>query len=76
MESIIQAISSGSVVGLFLKLFGVVIGFLYLFYALVIVRQVGLMKTVVTIHDGGVLKILAFLQVLLALAIVIFALFL
>lgn len=76
MESIIQAISSGSVVGLFLKLFGVVIGFLYLFYSIVIVRQVGLMKTVVTIQDGGVLKILAFLQVLLALAIVIFALFL
>lgn len=76
MQSFIDSISSGSIISLFLKLFGIVIGFLYLFFSLVIVRQTGLMKAVVAVHDAGVLKLLAYLQVILALCIVIFALFL
>jgi hypothetical protein len=76
MENVIHLISDGDIISLFIKLFGVVLGFLYLFYSLVIVRQVSVMRHEVAIQDGGLLLMVSYVQVFLALVVLIFALFL
>ena len=73
MEALIDFIN-GDLVGFFLKLFGIVLGFLYVFFSLIIVKQVRSMEKVVTIQDNGLLMMMAYLQVVLALLVVGFAL--
>lgn len=67
--------ADNNVIGIFLKLFGVVLGFLYLFFAWVLIKQIQSLEKTVDIDDDGLLILLARIQLVLALVIVLFALF-
>lgn len=74
---IFSAFSNPSqVIALFVKLFGIVLGFLYIFYSLIVVRQVMVMKKEVSFNDSGLILTIAYVQLFLAMVIAIFALFL
>lgn len=73
MEAIISFFQ-GDLLGFFLKLFGIVIGMLYVFFSIIIIKQVNTMKNVVTINDSGLLIMMAYVQLGLALLVVGFAL--
>ena len=60
--------------GIFLKLFGVVVTLLYLFFSIVIVRQVKVMRKLITFEDRGVLELGAYTQIVLAAILVVYAL--
>lgn len=71
----IDFINEADLFSLFLKLFGVVVGALYLFFSVVMVKQVETMKRTITIQDNGLLDIVAYVQVLLSFIALVFALF-
>lgn len=73
--NVIEFFNQEHIFGIFLKLFGVVIGFLYLFFSLIILRQIDVMRKTVTFEDGGKLELGAYVQIVLATVIVVFALF-
>jgi hypothetical protein len=52
--SVLEFFNTQHIFGIFLKLFGVIVGFLYLFFSLIILRQVGVMKKTVTFEDKDV----------------------
>ena len=60
----------------FIKAFAVVLSFIYLLYAIVITRQVGVMNRTLRTPLGGLLTFISFLQVIIALGLVIYAVFL
>ncbi len=64
----------GDLLSIFLKLFGIVLGFLYLFFAFIMVKQISAMKHAVTVKDNSLLTFLGYVQVALALLVVAFAL--
>ncbi len=67
--------TDNNVIALFLKLFGIVLGFLYLFFAWVLIMQIKSLEKTVDIDDDGLLILLARIQLVLAVVIVLFALF-
>ena len=67
--------SSANVIAIFLKLFGIVMGFLYMFFAWVLIKQIRSLEKTVDIDDDGLLVLLARIQLVLAIVIVLFALF-
>lgn len=75
MEVLIDLFSAENLVGTFIKLFGVVFGFLYLFFTIIMVQQVRSMKSVIKFEDGGTLVAVSIVQVILALLVVGYALF-
>lgn len=75
MELIIDFFTESDLLSIFLKLFGIVIGLLYLFFSIIMIKQVESMKRTVTIDDGGLLIFLSYLQVAFAALIVFAAIF-
>lgn len=67
--------TGANIVDLFIKLFGIVSAFLYLFYAWVLIRQIQSLERTIDIPDDGLLITLARVQLVLAIVIVLFALF-
>lgn len=64
-----------NVIHLFLKLFSIVFAFLYVFFAWVLIKQIQSLERTVDIKDDGLLVLLARIQLILALVIVLLALF-
>lgn len=60
---------------MFLKLFGIVMAFLYMFFAWVLIKQIQSLEKTVDIHEDGLLILLARIQLVLAIVIVLLALF-
>lgn len=75
MEALTNFLFNTNLVSLFIKLFGVVGGFLYLFFSVIMIRQVDTMKKTVTVNDKGLLVILTYTQVGLASLVLFYALF-
>lgn len=75
MDILVDFITGDNLLSTFLKLFGIVLGLLYLFFSIIVVQQVRTMKKVVQIEDSGTLTFVSHIQVMLALLVVIFALF-
>lgn len=75
MDGLETLFESRFIIGLFIKLFGIVLGLLYLFFSIILVKQVQSMKRTVTVHDGGMLLMTAYVQVGISLIIVAYALF-
>ncbi|KXK09808.1 MAG: hypothetical protein UZ22_OP11002000972 [Microgenomates bacterium OLB23] len=71
----VDLLLSGDLLGIFIKLFGVVLSVLYMFFCIILIRQLASMRKALTINDGGVLDILAYIQALLAAFLVFYALF-
>ena len=74
MEEFFKFFNSPALLGLFIKLFGVVIGFIYLLFAGIMIRQVSSMKEAVNIKDQGALRLAAFIQLGFAVLVVFYAL--
>jgi len=66
---------NGDILGIFIKLFGIVLGILYLFFCIILIRQLSTMRKTLTINDGGILDLVAYVQALLAAFLVFYALF-
>jgi hypothetical protein len=66
---------SGDLLGFFIKLFGIVLAILYLFFCIILIRQLDTMRKSLEIGDGGILSIIAYIQALLAAFLVFYALF-
>jgi len=60
---------------MFLKLFSIVVAFLYMFFAWVLIKQIQSLEKTVDIHEDGLLVLLARIQLVLAIVIVLLALF-
>lgn len=73
IDNIFSFIQNGNLIVFFSKLFGIVVGGLYLFFTLITVQQVTTMKKAVGVHDGGLLLLFAQIQFLAAIAIVLYA---
>ncbi len=73
--SLIDFLQSGNLFALFFKLFGVVLGGLYVFFSVIMIRQIKAMQRVVRVRDNGVLRFLSYVQLVAALIILIYALF-
>ena len=74
-NNIIEYFNQAGIFGIFLKPFGIVIGMLYLFFAIVTMRQVRSMRKTVSFRDRGFLEMGAYTQIVLAVVILIYALF-
>jgi len=75
MEPLLDFLKNQSLFSLFLKLFGIVLGLLYLFFSIIMIRQVSSMKRTVSVNDSSLLLIFTYIQVFLAAVIVFFAFF-
>lgn len=71
----IDLLLTGNLLAIFIKLFGVVLSILYMFFCIILIRQLATMRKTLSIHDGGVLDIVAYIQALLAAFLVFYALF-
>ena len=60
----------------FIKSFAVVLSFIYLLYAIVIIRQVGVMNRTLKTPLGAFLTIISFIQILTAIVLLLCAVFL
>lgn len=64
-----------NIINIFLKLFSIVFAFLYSFFAWVLITQIKSLERTIDIKDDGLLVLLARIQLVLALVIVLLALF-
>lgn len=74
MNLLVDFFTETDLLSIFLKLFGIVVGLLYLFFSIIMIKQVQSMKRTVTLDDGGILVFLTYLQVAFA-AIIVFTAF-
>jgi hypothetical protein len=75
MEALLDIFDGENIFGVFLKLFGIVLGLLYLFFSIILLKQVQSMKKVVSVHDSGLLLMMAYMQIGISFVIVAYALF-
>ncbi|MFS8158885.1 MAG: DUF5657 family protein [Candidatus Roizmanbacteria bacterium] len=73
IEQIIAFIQTGDIISFFIKAFALILLFLYFFYAIIFLRQVQVMKGIISIRDGGILFILAYIQIIAVLVLLVYA---
>lgn len=72
MEQFFDLFSTNrAVFDLLFKLFSIVISILYLIYALIVLRQSRLMLRAIEETGGGIIRLISFAQVLLAIFLII-----
>ena len=64
-----------SLIDIILKFTGILVASLYVFFALVIIRQIGAMKKVVELHDNGLLLLASYIQLIVAIVLLLYSLF-
>ena len=74
-DSFLSIFNSGGLFSFFIKLFGIVLGLLYLFFSVIMFRQIEVMKRTVTVKDQDLLDSGAYLQIMLSALILFYALF-
>jgi len=75
INQIFDTLNLGSFLSLIIKLFGIVSAVLYLFFAVVIKKQVQTMKRAVEIQDKGLLLLAGYIQLIGAIILVFYSLF-
>jgi hypothetical protein len=75
MEAFFDFFNSGNLLSIFIKLFGIVLGIMYILFSVVMIKQISSMKEAVNVSDQGVLHLAALLQLGFALLVVFYALF-
>ena len=63
--------TNASIFDVFFKLFSIVISFLYLIYALIVLRQSRLMLRAIEETGGVAIRLISFFQVLLAIFLIV-----
>jgi len=75
INQILSEFLAKNFLSLAVKVFGVVTALIYLFFAAVMIKQVQVMKKAVEIRDKGVLSLVAFIQLILAIILLIYSFF-
>jgi hypothetical protein len=75
INQILSEFLAKNFLSLAVKVFGVVTALIYLFFAAVMIKQVQVMKKAVEIQDKGVLSLVAFIQLILAIILLIYSFF-
>ena len=57
----------------FFKSFAIVLSIIYLIYTIVIFRQTQVMLKTVTVNNGGIILLISFIQILLAILLIVLA---
>lgn len=73
---LLDFLQSGRLLDMFIKLFGLVLGGLYVFFSVIMIRQVEVMGRTIRISNHGVLNFFAYLQLAFSIIILIYAIFL
>ncbi len=74
INDIFNFFTSLSLFSLFIKLFGIIFGGLYLLFAIIMIRQIEILKNAINVHDQGILLTLSYLQTFFAAIVFIYAL--
>jgi hypothetical protein len=75
MDTLFGFLTSSNLVGIFIKLFGIVLSLLYFAYTFIVYRQVGILEKAIEVNDNGLLPIAAFIQLILSLILIVYSLF-
>lgn len=75
IQGIIDFVSNGDLISFFLKLFGIALSALFIFLQIITSRQVVTMKKTVQVHDHNILNIVSLLQLIGAVLLFLYALF-
>jgi hypothetical protein len=75
LNQIFNQLNSGNFLSLTIKLFSIVGVFIYLCFAIVLIKQVKVMKKAIEIKDGGLLLLASYIQLILAIILVFYSLF-
>ena len=73
IDNLFNFIQQGNLFTFFVKVFGIALGGIYLFFTLIMMQQVITLKKVVGVHDKGFLLLFAQIQFLFAIAILLYA---
>lgn len=74
ISDILNIFTGAALFPLFIKLFGIIFGGLYLLFAIIMIRQIDILKTAINVHDKGILLTLSYLQTFFAAIIFVYAL--
>lgn len=75
INQILNELNLRSLLSLAIKIFGIVGAFIYLFFAIILIKQVKVMKKAIEIRDGGLLSVVAFIQLILIIILLLYSLF-
>lgn len=73
-DSLFSFLQNSSFGTLLIKGFGIVLSGLFVFFSLILKRQVGLMRKTIIIKDNGFLSLYAVIQLVVALVLFVYAL--
>lgn len=65
--------SDQNLINLFIKLFAIVLGTMYLFYAVIVYRQTNVMLKAIEDKNGLILRTISFIQIFIAIILIILA---
>lgn len=66
----------GNILNVSLKFIGVFGSIVYLIYTVVLIRQIRIMKETVMVKDGGLFLLLGYVQIVLAILLILYSFFL
>lgn len=75
INQILNELNLRSLLSLTIKIFGIVGAFIYLFFTIVLIKQVKVMKKAIEIKDGGLLSLATFIQLILTILLLLYSLF-
>jgi hypothetical protein len=75
INTLSQFFTAENIVGIGIKLFGIVFSFLFFIFALVLIKQVQVMGRTIRIKSSGIVVGLAIFQFLLSVVLVLYSLF-
>lgn len=75
IPDLLNIFSSQAIFPLFTKLFGIVFGLIYLLFAIIMIKQIDILRRAIEVVDRGILSSLAYLQLALSIIILTYALF-
>jgi hypothetical protein len=73
LNALLPFFNTTNLVAFFFKSFAIIFSFLYLVYAIVVLKQTQVMNTTLTVGRNGLISFISFLQVLIGLLLVVLA---
>lgn len=75
INTLLGFFTATNIIGIGLKLFGIVFALMYFIFSLVLIKQVQVMQRTVRLSTGGIWVTLAIFQFLLSVVLVLYSLF-
>lgn len=70
MDEFIRIITTGNLIGIFIKLFGIALSLFYVAFAFIILRQISTLEKAIEINDRGLLPLAGYIQLILSFILV------